>query len=107
MADRASGHVEPDEGFQLEEKEQDKEDDSEPEDDSQPIQVIQRQAEESRKPFVEVEDDEPVASRTRSQTEPVAARSRQSLGSVSEVSAFADVREEKTLNEWLHKITFV
>ena len=56
---------------------------------------------------VEVEVDEPVASRTRSQTEPVAARSRQSLGSDPEVSAFADVKGEKTLNEWLHEIAFV
>ena len=96
MADRASGHVDPDEGFQLEEEDQDNEDDSEP------IQVIQPQAEEPRKPSVEVEDDEPVASRTRTQTEPVAARTRQSLGSDPEVSAFADVKVEKTLNEWLH-----
>ena len=95
MADRASGHVDPDEGFQLEEEDQDNEDDSEPEDDSESIQVIQSQAEEPREPLVEVEDDEPVASRTRSQTEPVAARTRQSLGSDPEVSAFADVKEEK------------
>ena len=54
-----------------------------------------------------MEDDEPVASRTRSQTEPVAARTRQSLGSDPEVSTFADVKEEKTLNEWLHEIAFV
>ena len=55
-------------------------------------------------------DDEPVASKTRSQTEPVelvAARTRQALGSDPEVSAFADVKEEKTLNEWLHEIAFV
>ena len=55
-------------------------------------------------------DDEPVASRTRSQTatdEPIAARSRQALGSDPEMSAFADVKEEKTLNEWLHEIAFV
>ena len=57
-----------------------------------------------------MEDDEPVASKTRSQTEPVepvAARTRQALGSDPEVSAFADVKEEKTLNEWLHAIAFV
>ena len=47
------------------------------------------------------------ASRTTSQTEPVAARTRQSLGSDPEVSAFADMKEEKTLNEWLHEIAFV
>ena len=47
------------------------------------------------------------ASRTTSQTEPVAARTRQSLGSDPEVSAFADMNEEKTLNEWLHEIAFV
>ena len=50
---------------------------------------------------------EPVASRTRSQTAPVAARIRQSLGSDPEVSAFADVKEEKTLDEWLDKIAFM
>ena len=54
--------------------------------------------------------DEPVASRTRSQTtasEPVAARTRQALGSRPEMSAFADVKDDKTLNEWLHEIAFV
>ena len=90
MADRASGNVDPDEGFQLEEEDQDNEDDSEP------IQVIQPQAEEPREPLVGVEDYEPVAARTR-----------QSLGSDPEVSAFADVKEEKTINEWLHEIAFV
>ena len=57
-----------------------------------------------------MEDNEPVASRTISQTipvEPVAARTRQSLGSDPEVSAFADVKEDKTLNEWLQEIAFV
>ena len=101
MEDRAAGHVDPDEGFQLEEE------DEENEGDSEPIQVIQPQAEEPREPLVEVEDYEPVASRTRSQTEPVAARTRQSLGSDPEVSASADVKEEMTLNEWLHEIAFV
>ena len=55
-------------------------------------------------------DDEPLASRTRSQTvadEPIAARTRQELGSDPEMSAFADVKDEKTLNEWLHEIAFV
>ena len=86
MADRASGHVDPDEGFQLEEEDQANEDDSEP------IQVIQPQAEEPREPLVEVEDDEPVASRTSSQTAPVVARTSQALGSDPDVSAFADVK---------------
>ena len=52
-------------------------------------------------------DDEQVASRTRSQTatdEPIAARTRQALGSDPEMSVFADVKDEKTLNEWLHEI---
>ena len=56
-----------------------------------------------------MEDDEPVASRTRSQTatdEPIAARTRQALGSDPEMSAFADVKNEKTLSEWLHEIAF-
>ena len=47
-------------------------------------------------------DDELVASRTRSQTtteEPIAARTRQALGSDHEMSAFADVKNEKTLKE--------
>ena len=55
-------------------------------------------------------DDELVASRTRSQTatdEPIAARTRQALGAEPEMSAFADVKDEKTLNEWLHEIAFV
>ena len=68
MADRAAGHVDPDEGVQL------KEEDQQNEDDTEPIQVIQPQVEEPREPFVEVEDYEPVASRTRSQTEPDVAR---------------------------------
>ena len=54
--------------------------------------------------------DEPVASRTRSQTtasEPVAARTRQALGSTLEMSAFADVKDDKSFNEWLHEIAFV
>ena len=54
--------------------------------------------------------DDPVASRTRSQTaesEPIAARTRQPLGSSPEMSAFADVKNDKTLNEWVHEIAFV
>ena len=113
MIDRASGYVDPDEDFQLEE-EQDQdigEEESGPEkDDSDAIQVGQSQAEEPTKTPVEVADDEPVSSRTRSQTatdEPIAARTRQALGSDAEMSAFADVKEEKTLNVWLHEIAFV
>ena len=51
-----------------------------------------------------------MASRTRSQTvtdEPIAARTRQALGSDPEMSAFADVKDEKTSNEWLHETAFV
>ena len=73
MTDCASGHVDPDECFQHEE-DHDNEDDLEPENDSEPIQVIQPQAEGPRDPLGEVELDEPIASRTRSQTDPLAAR---------------------------------
>ena len=55
-------------------------------------------------------DDKLVASRIRSQTaadEPIAARTRQALGSGPKMSAFEDVKDEKTLNEWLHEIAFV
>ena len=55
-------------------------------------------------------DDEPVVSRTRCQIaadEPIAARTRQALGSDPEMSAFADVKDEETLNEWLHELAFV
>ena len=113
MIDRASGYVDPDEDFQLEEEEDQDidEEESEPEeDDSNAIQVGQPQAEEPTESPVGVADDEPVASRTRSQTatdEPIAARTRQALGSDPEMSAFADVKDEKTLNEWLHEIALV
>ena len=53
---------------------------------------------------------EPVVSRTRSQTtasEPVAIRTRQALWSSPEMSAFADVKDDKTFSEWLHEIAFV
>ena len=40
-------------------------------------------------------------------SEPVAARTRQALGSSPETIAFADVNDAKTLNEWLHEIAFV
>ena len=113
MIDRASGYVDPDEDFQVEEEEdQDiEEEESKPEeDDSDAIQVGQSQAEEPTKTPVGVAGDELVASRTRSQTaadEPIEERSRQALGSDPEMSAFADVKDEKTLNEWLHEIAFV
>ena len=113
MIDRASGCVDPDEDFQLEEEEDqdiDEEESKPEEDDSDAIQVGQSQAEEQTETPVGVADDEPVASRTRSQTatdEPIAARTRQALGSDPEMSAFADTKDEKTLNGWLHEITFV
>ena len=102
MIDRASGYVDPDEDLQLEEEE----DQDEPE----VIQVGQSQTEEPTETPVGVASDEPVASRTRSQTtasEPVAARTMQALGSSPEMSAFADVKDDKTLNEWLNEIGFV
>ena len=47
MVDRASGYVDPEEDFQLDEEDQDiDEDESETEDDPEPIQVGQHQAEE-------------------------------------------------------------
>ena len=55
-------------------------------------------------------DDAPVASRIRSQTtasEPIAVRTRQALRSSPEMNAFADAKDDKTLNEWLHEIDFV
>ena len=106
MIDRATGYVDPDEDFQLEEEEDqdiDEEESKPEEDDSEAIQVGQSQAEEPTETPVGVADDEPVASRTRSQTaasEQIAARTRQALGSDPEMSAFADVKDEKTLNEW-------
>ena len=39
--------------------------------------------------------------------EPIPARTRQALGSDREMIAFADVKDEKTLNVWLHEIAFV
>ena len=113
MIDRASGYVDPDEDFQLEEEEdQDvEEEELEPEEhESEIIQVGQSQAEDPSETPVGVADDEPVASRTRSQiaaNEPIAARTRQALGTSPEVSVFADVKDDKTLNEWLHEIAFV
>ena len=69
MIDRASGYVDPDEDFQLEEKE-DQDDEEEEleseEDESEVIQVGQSQTEEPTETPVGVASDEPVASRTRS-----------------------------------------
>ena len=113
MIDRASGYVDTDEDFQLEEEEDqdiDEEESKPEEDDSDAIQVGQSQAEEPTETPAGVADGEPVASRTGSQTttdEPIAARTRQALGSDPEMSAFADVKDEKALNEWLHEIAFV
>ena len=113
MIDRASGYVDPDEDFQQEEEEDEDtdEEESEPEeDDADAIQIGQSLADEPTETPVAVADDEPVASRTRGQTasdEPIAARTRQALGSDPEMSAFADGKDEKTLNEWLHDIAFV
>ena len=113
MIDRSSRYLDPDENFQLEEEEEQDigEEESKPgEDNSDAIQVDQSQVEEPTKTPVGVPDDEPVASRTRSQTaadEPIVARTRQALGAGPEMSAFADVKDEKNLNEWLHEITFV
>ena len=109
MIDRASGYVDPNEDIQLEEEEDqdDEEEELEPEEDeSEVIQVGQSQAEDPTETPVGAASDEPVASRTRSQTA-VAARTRQALGSSPEMSAFADVKDDKTLNEWLHEIAFV
>ena len=108
MIDRASGYVDQDEDLQHEEEENQVE--QEGEDEPEVSQVGQSQAEEPAEPPVGVASGEPVASRTRSQTtasEPVAARPRQALGSSPVMSAFADVKDDKTLNEWLHEIAFV
>ena len=100
MIDRASGYVDPDEDFQLDEEDQDNdEEESETEDDPEPIQVCQSQA--------EGPTETPVGAAVMSQwlqgqeaktatDEPFAARTRQTLGSDPEMSAFADVKEEKT-----------
>ena len=113
MIDRASGYVDQDDDLQLEEDEDqdDEEEELEPEEDESEVnQVGQLQAEEPTETPVRVASDEPVASRTRSQTtasEPIAARTRQALGSSPEMNAFADVKDDKTLNEWLHEVAFV
>ena len=105
LIDRASGYVVPDEALQLEEDEDQDEQEEEikPEEHEQEvIQVGQSQAEEPTETPVGVASDEPVASRTRRQTtasEPVEARTRQALGTSPEMSAFADFKDDKTLNE--------
>ena len=110
MIYRASGYVDPDEDLQLEEEEDqgDEEEELRPEEDeSEVIQDFQSQAEDPTETPVGVASDEPVASRTRSQTtasEPIAARARQALWSSPEMSAFSDVKDDKSLNEWLHEI---
>ena len=84
MIDRASGYVNPDEDFQLEEEENQEveEEESEPEEDeSEVIQVGQSQAEDPTETPVGVADDEPVASRTSSQTaadEPICSKNKTS-----------------------------
>ena len=114
MFDRALGYVGQDKDIQVEEEDKDQdieEVELEPaEDESDVIQIGQSQAEQPTKTPVGVADDEPVASRTRSQTatgETIAARTRQALGSDPEIRAFTDVNHKKTLNEWLHEIAFV
>ena len=113
MIDRALGYVDPDEDLQLEEIEDQAEEEEElepDEDESEVIQADQSQGEEPTETPVGVASNEPVASRTRSQTtasEPIAAKTRQALGSIPEMSAFADAKDDKTLNEWLHEIAFV
>ena len=113
MIDRASGYVDPDEDLQLEEEEDQDEQEEEienEEDEPEVIKVGQSEAEEPTETPVCMASDEPVASRTRSQTtasKPVAARTRHALGSDPEMSAFGDVKDDKTLNEWLHEIAFV
>ena len=102
MIDRASGYVDPDEDFQLEEEEDQDidEEESKPEkDDSDAIQVGQSHEEEPTETPVGVADDDPVAARTSATDEQVAARTRQALGSDPEMSAFADVKDGKTINE--------
>ena len=103
MIDRASGYVDPDEDFQLEENEDQDIDEEElepEEDESETIQVDQSPGEEPTETPVGVAGDEPVASRTRNQTatdEPIAVRTRQALGTDPEMSAFADVKDQKDL----------
>ena len=74
------------------------------------FKLVNHKQKNQQRPPVGETDDEPVASRTRSQTvtdEQIEARTRQALRSDPEMSAFANVKDEKTLNEWLHEIAFV
>ena len=112
MIDRDSGYVDPDEDLQLKEEEDqdEQEEEIEPEEDEpEVIQVGQSQADEPTETPLGVASDKLVPSRTKSHTtesEPVAARTRQALGTSPEMSVFADVKDDKTLNEWLHEIFF-
>ena len=96
MIDRASGYVDPDEDFQLEEEEDqdaEEEETGPEENESEVIQVGRSQAEEPTEAPVGVANDEPVPSRTRRQiapSEPIAARTRQALGSSPEMSVFEE-----------------
>ena len=111
MIDRASGYVDQDEDLQLQEEEDQDDEEEELEIEKDELEVIQNgHSHEPTETPVGVASDEPVASRTRSQTtasEPIGARTRQALGSSTEMSAFADVKDGKSLNEWLHEIAFV
>ena len=102
MIARVSGYVDPDDDLQLEEEEDQDEQEEEidpEEDEAEVIQAGQSQVEEPTETPVGVASDEPVDSRTRSQptaSEPIAARTRQALGSSPEMSVFADVKDDKT-----------
>ena len=96
--------------IQLEEEDQDIDEEySEIEEDSEPIQIHQPQAEESqRTPHLKwkmmnqllQEQEAKLSQLNQLQQEPDGQ-------SDPEVTSFADVKEEKTLNEWLHEIAFV
>ena len=89
MIDRASGYVDPDEDLQLEEEDDEDHEEEELELEEDESEVIQDgHSQEPTETPVCVASDEPVASRTRSQTtasEPIAARTRQALGSSPEM----------------------
>ena len=54
-----------------------------------------------------LEEEEPIASRTRSHdSEPVASRTR-SQQDLTEIAGFADVKTRYNLHEWLNEIAFV
>ena len=53
-----------------------------------------------------LEEDEPIAARTRSyDPEPIASRTKSQQDS-TEMASFADVKLGSNLNEWLNEITF-